>query len=326
VGASKRFSTFSHTEFYLAASQIAFLTNNFGITASQNVAIPAIHSGDPFLSLSLLRFGGQLTSHAFADLVLSALNAVVSNPAGLHRLRLDYLADICKVCLNEDWLSIFGIQFLEKQLSEAASSVRDRDQALQCFSLILSLRMALRDRIATVNEELSTIPPEFSKLLLKMEFANSYTRAIADNYLQQLATFCNIAPTDVVVRDLKTGSTFLDVLITTPTLITDVIRFIRYSLSLATVTISDIDRLSKAFSKLKGKSTKRKNVSKTRTGNPMRTNRKQHAISSTVPETVAQEMVGIRPGEAKPIEVFVDTAKERVLVVDGRVKVTISLV
>jgi hypothetical protein len=41
---------------------------------------------------------------------------------------------------------------------------------------------------------------------------------------------------------------------------------------------------------------------------------------------ITSEMVGIKSDEAKQIEIFVDKAKDRILVVDGRVRVSISLI
>jgi uncharacterized protein YjbI with pentapeptide repeats len=325
IGPSKRFSVFSNTTFHLPSSQVSFLLTNYGISAPEATSSTADENIDPLFRLSLLRYSGRLTSSHFYRSALDALLLMTSGLPRANRLKMSYLASICNSSLEENRLSVFTIKLLESAFSDIASRVIDRDQALQLFSLILNLRLALRQQIADISTDIAIMPAVPSKMRLKMHFENEYHKAELQDYLQQMANYCGISSDLVVLENVQRGSTIAEAIVAAPILVTEVVRFIRYSLSLATVTVLQGAKLRKAFTSLTGAGTARKRIATPKTGGRSRTLRGSKKAGQSM-GAITSEMVGIKSDEAKQIEIFVDKAKDRILVVDGRVRVSISLI
>jgi hypothetical protein len=239
---------------------------------------------------------------------------------------MKYLSEIFKVCLEEQTLSVFGIQLLERALSRNATGVNDRDHALELLSLLLAVRASLRERISSVEREVKDLP-EFSGgyLRIRLEFDQNHQRASIDDYTVQMATYCHLSEDKLILESLQSGSTLVDLLITGSTCLADVFRFIRYSLSFATVAIMQAGRLKREYSRLSEGPVKRKSKKTARVMAAGNSTGKRRAISEPSVANVTKEIIGVRLETAKPIEVFVDAMKEQVLIVDGRVRVTITL-
>jgi hypothetical protein len=333
VGASKRFSLFSETGFLLPHQHINFLRCNFGIRtleASSPIFIPA---QDPLFQLSQLHYFGELAEGRFYHLILEALSQTIGSNVGAQRLRLRYIIGICKLLLDENFFSVFALQLLEGELSRIVSGIQDRDQTLDLIGFILTIRLALRERVIAVEEEASEFQEVIpSKLRLQLEFENTYERTSIEEYKNLLADFCGLSQDDVSVHSFRTGSTFAEVFIATAVFVPDIVRFIKYSLSFATVTLLQLGKLRDAYRSLKSGGAKPRKALKAekgaKTGKSISqtgdgTRRRQKELPS---ESIMKEIAGEKLESAKPVEVFVDTAQERVLVVGGKIRVIISVI
>jgi hypothetical protein len=332
VGASKRFSLFSETDFRLPLQHISFLRYNFGARLGEPSG-PAASVSDPLFQLALMYYSRTLTPEDAYQLLLEALTQITGGQAGPVRLRLRYLSGIYKLLLEEEFFSVFTIQLFERELSQIVADVRDHEQSLELIGLLLTVRVTLRERILAIEEEVSElheVPP--SRLRLKMELENTYQRGSIDEYATQLAAFCGLSREHVVVESVRPGSTLAEVAITVAAFIPDIVRFIKYSLSFATVTLLQAGKLRDAYKSLVGGGGKSAKASKTlkparatktiaRSGSKTKRSRKE--IQAT---NVAKEMAGDKLDKARPVEIFVDTAGERVLIVGGKARVTISVV
>jgi uncharacterized protein YjbI with pentapeptide repeats len=324
IGPSKRFSVFSRTQFHLPEGQMEFLRTNFGLTSSQAVRSWE-PSEDPLFQVSLRYYVGTLTSRVFYRQLSAALDELTAPNENPHLLRMQYVCAICRSLIDEDFLSVFTIQFLDATVSSRASDLRDRRQMLEIMSLALGLRVALRDEIALIDQELSHVADSSGReLSLRMEFQNTYQRSDVIDYLAQMAAYCHISAANIRIEDFHQGSTFIDALVAAGTQLAEVFRFIRYSLSLATVTVSQAGKLKKECDRLSNnpKGERRRAPAQSRNA-AVRASKGNHLASAR--RDVSKEVMGFRSEAVKSIEVFVDTANERVLVLDGRVQVTITL-
>jgi len=155
VGASKRFSLYSETEFFLPAEHINFLQLNFGI---QSHSVPpsaaSIYENDPFFALSLARYYRVLNAERFCMLLLEVVSKSVSEQGIPYRLRMGYIKGICKVMLEERFLSVFAMKFLENKLLSIASILTQRDLVLEVMGVLFALRVAMHDRMESIEEEI----------------------------------------------------------------------------------------------------------------------------------------------------------------------------
>ena len=324
VGTSKRFSLFSNTAFRLPTEHVEFLLTNYGLTASDAQSVDSADTGDALFDLAKAHYRGDLPSKSFYSRVTGALATLVAGAHPQQRLELRYLVEICRLWLDEERLSIFGIRLLEATASRMAASTEDRDHALELVGLVFSLRLALRNRLAHVDARVAQISmPQRSRLQLKLEFENTYDRGAIEKYLSLLRNYCRLSDKDVTLAAFAHGSTIVDVVVASMVSVPELFRFIGYSLSLATMTVRKFGQLKRAYSD--AGSSSRKSVSPFPKSTRRSTALAKARDLSVSAASVASEMVGTRPPGAGPIEVFVDTAKERVLVVDGRVRVTILL-
>ena len=288
VGSSKRFSLFSGTEFRLPHEHVDFLQTNFGLlSATELPGAFTAESDNPFFELALRRYAGTLTSKQFYHLLLRALCELIATQGAPNRLRLRYLSEICKLCMDEQFLSVFAIQLLENAFSQKASLIDDRDQVLELLSLVLALRVGLRERVAGVDEQLSDIPRlPSSEVRLKLEFDHTYTRTTIEDYMDQMASYCRLPKKQILIEGIRPGSTIVDILITGSAYVGDLFRFLKYSLSLATVTVNQADKLKKAYSGLTKVSKKKADVAKTLPGGrPVR-----GTLRGTLSENVRDEL------------------------------------
>jgi Pentapeptide repeats (8 copies) len=333
VGASKRFSLFSETSFRLPHQYLSFLRNNFGIRSQESSSAVASEVQDPFFQLSIMYYTGTLTVEKFYHLILDILSRITAGDAGTQRLRIRYMSGICKLLLDADFLSVFAIQLLESELTRIAALIKDPDQALEMISLILPLRVALRERVMAVENEVSELSEILpSKLRLQLEFENTYQRDSIDEYMNQMAAYCGLSNNNVTVEGIRPGSTFAEVVITAATFIPDLVRFLKYSLSLATVTLLQMGKLRDAYRSLTSGSAKpAKAVKAVKTAKATKSisqlgGRARKGRKELLSESVAKEITGNKLDSAKPVEIFVDTAGERVLIVGGKARVTISII
>lgn len=319
AGSSKRFTVFSQTQFRLAAKQLQFLQTSFGITGS--LKVPLQDGGDPLLRLSAAYYSGSLTSSLFYKYFSAALNEIADSPESPHVLRIRYICAICRSLVTENFLSVFALQFLQDAISRRASQLPNERQMLEIVSLALGLRVSVRERIAAIDRDAAELAGIFANSVnLRMQFEHTYNREALADYMGQLGSFCQISPGDIRIEKYRCGSTFVDVLIGAGTQISELFRFIRYSLSLATVAISQAGKLRKEYNRLaRGATNARIGKSSQRRS---RATRAPKMISTG--QEVREELVGKKSKETKSIEVLVDTANERVLVLDGRVQVTIT--
>jgi hypothetical protein len=228
---------------------------------------------------------------------------------------------------------VFAIQFLETELSQIVSIVQDQNLSLELIGLLLTIRVTLRERIMAIEVEVS----EFQKLApsrlrLKLELENTYQRASIEEYITQLAAFCGLSRNDVIVESVRPGSTFAEVAVAVVAFVPDIVRFVKYSLSFATVTLLQIGKLRDAYKSLTTsgqksakavKAAKPAKAAKTvaRSGRSARKSGNELQLTS-----VAKEIAGDKLDSARPVEIFVDTVGERVLIVGGKARVTISVV
>jgi hypothetical protein len=325
VGASKRFSLISQTIFRLPLQYIHFLRHNFGIKSHETPAAAASGLQDPLFKLSLMYYSGDLTPQQFYHLILEALSQMAENNQGPKRLRTRYISGICKLLLEEQFLSVFAIQLLESELSKIASAAQDGDQALELIGLILPLRVALRERVMAVDEEVSEFlefPP--SKLRLQFDFEETYQLEVIDEYMEQLAAYCGLSRNAVTIGSIRPGSTFVEAVIAAAVFVPDIVRFIKYSLSFVTVSLTQTVKIRDAYRNLtsgKTKPAKTLKASKSISQSGTRARKSQKGMPSV---SIAKEITGDKLESAKPVEIFVDMAREKVLVVGGKVRVTIS--
>jgi hypothetical protein len=322
AGSSKRFSLFSGGEFCLPRTQIEFLKTNFGIISGESANMDLIETDDPLFQISLDRYMGNLASDQFYQLILAALTKLTEDGVQPNRLRLQYLSGICKILLRENSISIFSIEIMERELSERTRFIQNRDQALQLFSLILNLRVALRERMTTVERELTELPPFVAHhLTVHMEFYRTFELKAIEEYLRLMADYCGIPSTGISINSFKQGSTIVDFIVSASTSLTGVLRFMKYSLSMATITLNETSKLRKAYAALRTESGPQGNAVKKRVSKKAKLKRHKEIPS----ESVANEIMGNRSEESRPMEIFVDRAKEKVLLIDGKVRITIML-
>lgn len=330
VGVSKRFSLYSQTEFFLPRQHIDFLRFNFGIRAPDAVVAGTHIDEDPFFQLSLYRYSGELSSQRFYELILKGLSRTINDSTTPYRLRMGYLRGICKVVLDENLLSVFSIQLLEDELSRMVALFKDRDQILELMGLILTLRVALRAKVEGVEEEVSDLQDTTrSRLRVRMEFENTYASSVIEDYAAQLATYCGISQGQVVIEKVLQGSTVAEIVVTAAAFIPDVLRFVKYSMSFATVTLVQAGKLRDAYRMVKGAETKPAKAIRTlrrkELGSKSRV-RPATRPKSPSSEIAAKNLLSTMSEDTKPIEIFVDRVKERVLIVDGKVRVAISVI
>jgi hypothetical protein len=264
-----------------------------------------------------------MTSGNLYELIVKALVETTKPGHVPQRLRMKYLSEICRTCLEEGILSVLAIQLFESTLSRSASCVQDRNHALELLSLLLTFRASLRESVTSIEQEIASIPQMLTRdLRIRMEFDASYGRASVEDYLRQMATYCHLASESIIIESLQSGSTIVEALIAGVAQVPEIVRFIRYSLSLATVTVRQAGKLRKEYSRLGKPSANRRKVARVVAGS--RSVGKRRRLEPSM-ENVTKEIVGVKLENAKSIEVFVDSMNDRVLVVDGRVRVTISL-
>lgn len=321
VGSARRFTLFSNTDFELASQHLDFLRLNFGIRA--NAPSPVRPIGvDPLFEISLRRFDGSLSPVDLHRLFIEGLGQMLGHPEIPHRLLLRYLSEICKTCLEEDFLSVFAIQLFHDSIAQRAVFINDSEEGLDILSLVLALRVALRERITAIEEEVAEYRgQEVSKLKIQMLFENTYSRSEIEQYLGHLAAYCAMGPTAIKVDVFKSGSTFVDLSVTVATYLMDVVRFLRYSLPMAKVTLSEAGKVKKEFGRLVAPSVKRAPTKRTGTRSRAMVRKVEHHPT----QSTASEIMGEQLESAKPIEVFVDAIREQVLVVNGKVRVTINM-
>src|SRR5205807_2063818 len=97
---------------------------------------------------------------------------------------------------------------------------------------------------------------------------------------------------------------------------------IKYSLSFATISLVQVRNLREAYTRLVSEGAKPRKAATQIARSRSRSKKRKEQASGIV----TNEIIGARSEDAKPIEIFVDAVRERVLVVDGRVRVTISMV
>ena len=326
IGPSKRFSVFSHTQFRVPSGQVEFLRTNFGLSGLQTARSPESET-DPLFRMSLRYCNEALTSRLFYRELSAALDDLAAPNENPQILRMRYICGICRSLIDEEFLSVFAIQFLDAIVSGRASGLRDRRQVLEIMSLALALRVALRDRVSLIDHEVSAWPDITARVLfLRMEFENTYERGDITDYLCQMASYCRIPSANIRVEEFRRGSTFVEVLIAAGAQLTDVFRFVRYSLSLANVTMSQVGKIKKDCERL---AKKPKNIRERKSAAAARAPSvaapKRNRLPPTRQDITKTEIIGVKSEALRSIEVFVDTANERVLVLDGRVQVTITL-
>jgi hypothetical protein len=319
VGASKRYCLFSATSFRLPPGEISFLKANFGIEHNDCIELPAT-GDDPLFEMAVRRYARRLSEQDFYHLVRAAFARITASPPHAERLRLRYLAEVCRMLIREKMLSVFTIKLLDTALAKEAERARDSEQGLQIFGLILAVRVSLRERVATLEHELTDIPERMDgKAAIAFEFENTYQRRQVDLYLAQMATFCHLRATDLKVRDIRSGSTFVDAVLAASAPLREIVRFIRYSLATASVVLREARKVRKSYQKLASGEMRRSSPRK-RARKPTR-----HPESLSAPKTI-DAIVGRGSEETKQIEIFVDQSKEQIFVVGGRVRVTVSYV
>jgi hypothetical protein len=322
VGSSKRFSLFSGCQFYLSTTQTEFLRTNFGIVALGPGNSPPIKMDDPLYEMSLARYNGKLTSAQFCQLLLTALSKLTKDDTQPHRLRLQYISGICKILLRDNFLSIFSMEIMEKEFSERTRFIQNRDQALQLFSLILTLRITLRERIFVVESELALLPPIVPhQFNMHMECCRTFELKSIEEYLRLMADYCGVPATGVSIKGFRQGSTIVDFIVSTPTSLVSVLRFLKYSLSMVTITLNETNKLRKACAALQPKSRQRESIATDRISGKAKLTRNKERPA----ESIANEIMGSRPVESRSMEIFVDKAKDKVLIIDGKVRITIIL-
>lgn len=320
IGKSKRFSLFSLTDFDLPQSHVEFLQTNFGPRSGFRLSDIPARTRNPFFDLSYLQYVDALTSRDFYDLFDEALRDVTSGGITSNRLRLKYLVEICKLCIEESSLSIFGMQLLERKLSEEARHLTDRNYLLEMFGLIVALNATITERISSIESEVENLKQIGSaRLRLNMVFERDYDRPAVERYLNLLGAYCGIEPADIRIASLAKGSTLVEVLIMVPALVLEVFRFFRYSLSLAAVTVTQAGKFKTAISDLVAD---RPQESKPQL--PSSPALEQRPVNQLVPK-VHPVSSAVPTEEAARIQIFVDTVKEQVLLVDGKVQITISM-
>jgi len=295
------------------------------LVSQKPVSINTVATDDPLFQLAIHRYAGNLDSKRFCALVSDALLGLSRGvDPSRQRLRFKYLSGICRLLLQENSLSVFTIQFLEHSVSRNASQIRDREQALELFNLILTIRAALRERLRAVEDDLADVPPFTpTGLRLQLAFEHTYDRKEIDNYLCQLTTYCGLNPGSITITRFEQGSTIVDAVVTVAVSLREVLRYVKCSLALATVSMNETEKFANAYRQLRSS---RSSKSKPRKPTLARTRNTRNSGSKLIAESVTNEVFGVKSDETKAVEIFVDKSKQSVLVVDGRVKVTISMV
>jgi len=319
IGNSKRYSLFSGGSFHLPHSEVAFLRTNFGLVADASENVAGLEPvNDPLFQISRERYHRALTPLNLYRLALRAISDLGGNDANPMLLRFQYVTGICRLLLHEDFFSVFSIKALEKALSEEASRLRSQDQMLELFNILLTFRLGLRQRVNAIEDELTKCPSRPS-LALKvfLEFEETFSRPQIDEYLALLAQYCAIANSSIDLRRFEQGSTFVEFVLGSKTLLVEVLRFLKYSMPIVTCTLKEAGKSRKAFAELKSPKPELVRRAKKQ--------RRRQSRTETLSQSVVSEITGTNLQESAQIEVFVDKAKERVLVVGGKVKVTILL-
>lgn len=295
VGNSKRFSLFSGTSFCLPEAQLDFLKTNFGITSETPFPKQPIRVDDPLFQLAVDNYSGSLTSDRCANSILTALSQLEDEIDVPQRLRLRYIAGICRALMRDRFFSVFALEYLERHISNRARLVRSTEQALHLFNLILSLRVEMRSQIREIEAELSQVTTAAtSRLILHMEFARTFDRAAIKQFSTLLAEFCNIPNSHVTITAFEQGSTIAEVAVQATISLIQVFRFLRYSLSKAAVAIEEAKRVGRAASKLKAGMSGR-----TRGEDPRSAKKAAPRKHKETPsESIANEISGARLREA----------------------------
>jgi hypothetical protein len=318
-GASKRYSLFVRTHLALPSGNVDFLKTNFGLLSASEFQRAEQPIGDPLYQMAVMYYRSALAPNHFVPLVLSGLEEIIQTHGAPQRLRLRYLAEICKLYLDEGSLSILGSRLLERSLSERSAGLTDRGQALDLLSLLLAIRLSLHTRIEAVSAEEASLPAtKYANLDLQFAFESTLDRAAIEDYLQQLSLFCSLKQEQVAVRTFRRGSTFVDAFIIGAVHLAEVFRFVKYSLSAATVAVEAGGKLKKALRDL--------SRDQRPTVTPTAVNYRSLVTSSpTVNRRLSASVLDDALGQTDPIDVIVDAMNDRVLVVGGRVRVTIAL-
>jgi Pentapeptide repeats (9 copies) len=332
AGHSKRFSIFHNTSFFLPPESIDFLQTTFGLRArSKTVNLNTGGVRAPLFSLALDEYVGTLSEERFVNGVLAALDAIVHGPPNAPRqLRLRYITEIRNTFISSGRLPVFGIQYLYNEVASRVGSLHDRPAMTEGLSFIMSLRISLRERLSLVQRELGEAQRAYPGALVKrasLVFEGTYSIASIKDYILQLRTFlCLPVENGVEILGYRTGSTFFELLLAAPTQVIDLLKFFKYSLALLTITLKEATELKGAVVKLK----EDRAPKVARGGAHRREKRVTDASLAGVTHrgyerASAQEIMATPLRDGKPIEVFVDSFREKVLVVGGKARITIHL-
>src|SRR6266852_3589650 len=175
------------------------------------------------------------------------------------------------------------------------------EQALELISLILTLRVALRERVANVEEEVSSFSDlRPSQLRLQMEFDNTYERESIDEYANQMATYCRLPRNNVVLESVRKGSTVVELFVAASAFVPDVFRFIKYSLSFATISLVQARKVREAYGRLVSDNPKPEKAVTQVARSRRPSAAKRRAQPSGI---VTNEIIGARSDDTKPIEI-----------------------
>jgi len=322
VGPSKRFCLFSSTDFRLPAGDVEFLRTNFGIVGGPEIDGSEDADGDPLFELSRRHYAGHLTEHEFYRLVMVGFEQIANSRPNSERLRLRYLIEICRIAIQERLFSVFAIRLLERTLTKRFEKVRGTEEKLLLFGLIAILRMESSERRAAIERELDSVPEVApADVEFAFEFENTYSEKPIRTYLRQLASFAGLRATQLRVRSIRQGSTLVDAILTAAASFREAVRFVRYSISSATVVLGEVKKVQKDYRKLGNGS---KAPSRKTTASAAK--RVRRADTKTTDRTRIDAVVGTDSRESQQIDIFVDQAKEQVFIVGGRVRVTVSYV
>lgn len=320
VGPSKRFCLFSSTDFRLPVGEIEFLRTNFGIIGGPDVDVIDHTPGDSLFELSRRQYAGRLTEHEFYRLVMAGFEQIANSRPNSERLRLRYLIEICRIAIQERLLSVFAIRLLERTLTKRFEKVHGTEEKLLLFGLIAVLRMEVSDRRTAIERELDDVPEVApTDVEFAFEFENTYSEKPIRTYLHQLTSFAGLRATQLRVKSIRQGSTLVNAVLTAAASLREVIRFVRYSLSSATVVLGEMKKVQKGYRELSNGTkapAQKKRASAAKRG--------RRADTTTVDRRRADAVVKTDAGESPRIDIFVDQAKEQVFVVGGRVRITVS--
>jgi len=246
-GASKRYNVFSGTNFILLEDKIDFLKNNYGIeldNINANIQLSEKNQKDTFLTLSVLRYTNRINTEKFIDLIVSSAIDLTENNQRSHFQKAKYLSLICRQTVKENYISVFGLQFLINALNNSMNRIIDSFFYMEIVELIMFLKTHQYETIKSIESEIEVFKGDSpQKITCQFRLVNTYKKEEVEKYVEEMSHFLGIPSSTIQITKIESGSTVLDFIMNHE--VFSILIFISFSLSRVSKFVEDLAKIKK---------------------------------------------------------------------------------